>query len=63
METRFDVNLTVQRAKILVTLLEFGGSLGMSLEADCDEVEVTSNLKLPVTFGLSLEGFCHELYT
>jgi hypothetical protein len=35
----------------------------MSLEEDCQEVEVTLNLELLVTFGMSLEGVCHELYT
>jgi hypothetical protein len=35
----------------------------MSLERDCHEVEVTPNLELLVTFGMSLEGVCHELYT
>ncbi len=33
----------------------------MSLEGDCHEVEVTPNLKLLVTFGMSLERVCHEL--
>jgi hypothetical protein len=35
----------------------------MSLEGDCHEVEVISNLKLLVSFGLSLEGVCDVLYT
>jgi hypothetical protein len=35
----------------------------MSLEGDFHEVEVTSNLALLATFGKSLEGVCHELYT
>jgi hypothetical protein len=35
----------------------------MSLEADCHEVEVTSNLMLLVSFGKSLERVCHGLYT
>ncbi len=35
---------------------EFGGRLH-------ELVVVTPNLKLLVTFGLSLEGVCHELYT
>jgi hypothetical protein len=35
----------------------------MSLEGDCHEVEFTLNLTLLVTFGMSLERFCHELYT
>jgi hypothetical protein len=34
----------------------------MSLEEDCYEVEVTPNLELMVTFGMSLEEVCHELY-
>jgi hypothetical protein len=35
----------------------------MSLEGDCHEVEVTTNLELLVPFGMSLEGVCHELCT
>jgi hypothetical protein len=35
----------------------------MSLEGDCHEGEVTPILELLVTFGMSLEGFYHELYT
>jgi hypothetical protein len=35
----------------------------MSLEGDCHEVEVTPNLELLVTFGMSLEGVCLEHYT
>ena len=35
----------------------------MSLERDCHEVEVTPNLEFLVTFGVSLEGVCHELDT
>jgi hypothetical protein len=35
----------------------------MSSEGDCHEVEVTPNSKLLVTFGMSLEGVCYELYT
>jgi hypothetical protein len=35
----------------------------MSLEGDCNEVEITPNLELLVTFGMSLERVCHELYT
>ena len=35
----------------------------MNLEGDCHEVEVTSNLELLVTYGMSLEGGCHDLYT
>jgi hypothetical protein len=49
--------------KFLVTKFEFGGSFGMSLEEHSHEVEVTPNLELLVTFGMSLEGVCHELYT
>jgi hypothetical protein len=33
----------------------------MSLEGDCRELEVTPNLELLVTFGMSLEGVFHEL--
>jgi hypothetical protein len=49
--------------KFLVTQFEFGGSFGMSLDGDFHEVEVTPNLELFVTFGMSLEGVCNELYT
>ncbi len=35
----------------------------MSLEGDCYEVEVTPNLELLVTFGMSLDRVCNELYT
>jgi hypothetical protein len=31
----------------------------MSLEGDFHEVEVTPNLELLVTFGMSLEEVCH----
>jgi hypothetical protein len=34
----------------------------MSLKGDCEEVEVTPNFELLVTFSVSLEGVCHELY-
>jgi hypothetical protein len=48
--------------KFLVTKFEFGGSLSMSLKGDCLEVEVTPNLELLVTYGMSLEGVCYDLY-
>jgi hypothetical protein len=35
----------------------------MHLKGDCYEVGVTPNLELLVTFGMSLEGVCHKLYT
>jgi hypothetical protein len=35
----------------------------MSLEARCHELEVAPNLEFLITFGMSLEGVCHELYT
>jgi hypothetical protein len=35
----------------------------MSIQGDCHEVEVIPNSELLVTFGLSLEGACHELHT
>jgi hypothetical protein len=35
----------------------------MSWEGDCHDVEVPPNLEVLVTFGMSLEGVCHELYT
>jgi hypothetical protein len=34
----------------------------MSLKGDCHEVEVTLHLELLVTFGMSLEGVCHEFH-
>jgi hypothetical protein len=42
---------------------EFGGSFGMILWWDLHEVEVTPILKLLVTFGASLEGVFHVIYT
>jgi hypothetical protein len=42
--------------KFLVTKSGFRGSFDMSLKGDCHEVEVTPNLELLVTFGMSLEG-------
>jgi hypothetical protein len=39
----------------------FGGSFGISLEGDCHEVAVASNLESLATFGMSLEGVYHEL--
>jgi hypothetical protein len=42
--------------KFLVTKFEFRGSFEMSWEGDCHEVELTPNLELLVTFGMSLEG-------
>jgi hypothetical protein len=50
-------------SKFLVPKFKFGGSFGMNLEGDCQELEVTPNFKLSVPFGMSLEGVCHELYT
>jgi hypothetical protein len=35
----------------------------MSVEGDCHKVEVTPNLELLVTFGMSSEEVCHALYT
>jgi hypothetical protein len=49
--------------KFLVIKFEFGGSFGISLEGDYHELVVTSNLVLLVTFSMSLEGVCQELYT
>jgi hypothetical protein len=48
--------------KFLFTKFEFGGRFGMSLMGDCNELEVTLNLKLFVTFGMSLEGVYREHY-
>jgi hypothetical protein len=47
--------------KFLVVKFEFTGSFGMSLEGECHKLEVTPNLGLLVTFGISLEGVRHEL--
>jgi hypothetical protein len=44
-------------------MFEFGGSFGMSLEGDCDEVEVTPYLEMLVAFGVTLEEFCHNFST
>jgi hypothetical protein len=41
--------------KFLVDKFEFGGSFSMSLKGVCLEVEVTPNLDLLVSFGMSLE--------
>jgi hypothetical protein len=49
--------------KFLLTKIEFGGSFSMSLEGDSHEVEVTLNMELLVTFGMSLEGVCNVLYS
>jgi hypothetical protein len=57
------LKIECSEGKILVTKIEFAGSLDTSLEGDFHEVEVTPNLELLVTFGMSLEGVCHELYT
>jgi hypothetical protein len=35
----------------------------MILEGGCHEVEVTLNLELLITFGMTLEGVCHEFLT
>ena len=35
----------------------------MSLEVDCHDVEIISNLAMLVTFGMSLEGVYYEVYT
>jgi hypothetical protein len=49
--------------KFLGTKFEIGGIFVVSLEEDCHEVEVTPNLELLVSFGMSLERVCHGLYT
>jgi hypothetical protein len=51
----------VTREPIFSHKFEFGRSLGISLEVECHEVKVIPNLELLVTFGMSLEGVCHEL--
>ncbi len=35
----------------------------MSFEGDCQEIEVTLNFELIVSFGMSLEGVCDERFT
>ncbi len=40
--------------KFLVIKFELEGSFGRSLEGDCHEVEVTLNLELLITIGISL---------
>jgi hypothetical protein len=54
---------TTPEDKFLVTKFEFGWSFGTILEVNCIEVKVTPNLKLLVTFSMSLEGVSYELYT
>jgi hypothetical protein len=49
--------------KFCVPKFEFGWSFGMSLDGDCHEFEVTPNLELLVTFGMSLVGVYCEFYT
>jgi hypothetical protein len=46
------------QGKFFVIKIEFGESFGISLEADCHEVEVTPNLELLANFGVSMEGVC-----
>jgi hypothetical protein len=48
---------------IFFAKLEIGGSFVMSLEGECHEVKLTPNLESLVTFGMSLEGVYHKLYT
>jgi hypothetical protein len=48
--------------KFLVTKFEFGGIFGMSLEGNGDEVEVTANLKLLVTWRVFVMHFIHNFY-
>jgi hypothetical protein len=48
---------TQPEGKFLATKFEFGASFGMSLEGDCHELEVTPNLELLVTFGVSWREF------
>jgi hypothetical protein len=55
--TRLYFKLANPEGKFLITKFEFGGSFGMRLEGDCHEVKVTLNLKLSVTFVVSLEKF------
>jgi hypothetical protein len=37
----------------LVSMIKLGGSFGIILEGDCQELEATSTLELLVTFGMS----------
>jgi hypothetical protein len=59
---KFFFSMSNPEGKFLVIKLEFGEGFGMSLEGDCLEVEVTPNLELLVTVGVSFEGVCHEIY-
>jgi hypothetical protein len=43
----------IPEGKFLISKLEFRGSFGMSLDGDCHENEVISNLVLSVTFCMS----------
>ncbi len=52
----------LSRGQIFSGNYEFGGSFGKSLEGDFHEVEVIPNFELLVDCGMSLEGFCHELF-
>jgi hypothetical protein len=63
MSNKTSLKTGTPEGKYLITKFEFGGSFSMNLERDCREVEVTPNLELLVTFGMSLEGVCYELYT
>jgi hypothetical protein len=47
--------------KFLVIEFEFEKNFGESLEGNSHEFDVTPNSELIVTFGISLEGVCHEL--
>jgi hypothetical protein len=49
-------NKVCSQGKFLVNKVEFGGSFGMSLERDCNKVEVTSNLEFFYLFWYELGG-------
>jgi hypothetical protein len=53
--------LRIQGKKVLVSKFEFGGSFGVNLEVDFQEVENTPYLKLLVTFDMSfVMSFIHN---
>jgi hypothetical protein len=55
---------TKTKGKFLFTAFEFGVSfVWYEFRGRLPWIEVTPNLELLVTFGVSLEVVCHELYT
>jgi hypothetical protein len=52
-----------QQAFSKISKSELGRDLGMNLEGDCHEVEVTPNLELLVTFEMSFIHISLQAYT